>query len=840
MAQEDYYKNSQFGNVAGALLAKKGKPDKKEIFKTILGAIVETSVGQAAIDLKQGVITGANDVRDKFGDIMESTVASYEDFDVNRKRYKEWERNGDKFLNKEAISDINYTTANAGKNFTWETRFSDNVTQKDRDAMDESLKAEIELKRKEMEIIGQDKRATMNKVEFTQPVKDAFKAALAEVEDDPTKKNLVTSYFNRIFKTEKDADGNLVSRNAEKIKLQVAAERVEGIVLQQEKDIAKATLDLTNYYGNIRANSIDELKSSTIIKSMPPVTAKEKQQQRVLNNKFIYIGQGTNQKENEDYFNISLEIPVTIPTVEDDPTTKEKENIKILNIKENNFKNILILNEDGIVQSYSRDLFFQAVEERQIMTTKMMEKTKRTPVTGSASFDNVIAQFAKEGRFGTAAVLDKKNKTLFAKGWDMIMGVEDGTVIKPDSIIFNLPGNSIPTSEDGKTDVSDAIHAHLNNGKENGNENPNEFNFIELQTTFASKRFLEADKMVQSQELKRIITMFPDKEETINETYKKFIDTYNVSKKQEKVKEINKNIITVDNLENVSIVVGKAADGSNINWSDRPIINKIIEVESSGRINAMSDHGAKGLMQIKDATADNPGMGVPSAVRDKAGNISAEENVIFGTNYFDALTERYNGDLVTATMAYNAGMGTIDKWIKEGRNYNDLRTETQNYVGKIFGKDIQELVKAGTYGQDIIETPITSSPSLLESVKEEVETKVEPVVTSSLLSSDKTYRTYSEVMGDDSLSDIQKEDELSRRSRDEFKKSIKSIPSKLNERKLNQAKKRANDFLSGEISYFYSPTYNKWKTKNNIKENTNTPKEEKQKNVKEFLDFLNQ
>ena len=800
MAQEDYYKNSQFGNVAGALLAKKGKPDKKKIFKTILGSILETSVSQAAIDLKQGVINGANDVRDKFGDIMESTVASYEDFDVNRKRYKEWERNGDKFLNKEAISDINYTTANAGKNFTWETRFSDTVTQKDRDAMDESLKAEIELKRKEMEIIGQDKRATMNKVEFTQPVKDAFKAALAEVEDDPTKKNLVTSYFNRIFKTEKDADGNLVSRNAEKIKLQVAAERVEGIVLQQEKDIAKATLDLTNYYGNIRANSIGELKSSTIIKSMPPVTAKEKQQQRVLNNKFIYTGSGSEQKENENYFNISLEIPVRIPAVEDDPTTKEKENIKILNIKENNFKNILILNEDGIVQSYSRDLFFQAVEERQIMTTKMMEKAKKTPITGSASFDNVIAQFAKEGRFGTAAVLDITE----LKGWDKILGVEDGTVIKADSIIFNLPGNSILTSEDGKTGVSDAIHAHLNNGKENGDENPNEFNFIELQTTFASKRFLEADKMVQLRELKSIITMFPDKEETINETYKKFIDTYNVSKKQEKVKEINKNIITVDNLENVSIVVGKAADGSNINWSDRPIINKIIEVESTGRVNAISDHGAKGLMQIKDATADKPGMGVPPAVRDKAGNISAEENVIFGTNYFDALTERYNGDLVTATMAYNAGMGTIDKWIKEGRNYNDLRTETQNYVGKIFGKDIQELVKAGTYGQDIIqtstETPTVSSPSLLA-----------PDNTNSSMSVMDKWRRGARRMGED-----------------------------ISQTSKNNAIKKAEKYLENPGRGFTSNLFTKWIEETKGIKTYQIKKEDKPEAVEEFLEFLNQ
>jgi len=142
---------------------------------------------------------------------------------------------------------------------------------------------------------------------------------------------------------------------------------------------------------------------------------------------------------------------------------------------------------------------------------------------------------------------------------------------------------------------------------------------------------------------------------------------------------------------------------TDINISDRPIINKIIEVESSGNPNAVSDHGAKGLMQLKDSTADNPGLGVRPAVRNADGSISPEENVRVGTDYFDALTEKYGGDLVTAAMAYNAGMGTIDKWIDDGRDFNKLRTETQNYVKKIFGED--------TYNE--LKNPIQDSSSLL-------------------------------------------------------------------------------------------------------------------------------
>lgn len=152
--------------------------------------------------------------------------------------------------------------------------------------------------------------------------------------------------------------------------------------------------------------------------------------------------------------------------------------------------------------------------------------------------------------------------------------------------------------------------------------------------------------------------------------------------------------ITVDNIDSLGVT-------TEVAFSDRNIINKIIEVESSGRLDVPdSKHGATGLMQLKQGTLDNPGFGVKPAVRSGPnGEVSAEENVRVGTDYFDAMTEKYNGDLVLAAMAYNAGPGTIDKWIEGGRKYEDLRKETQDYVAKVFGEDVREQVKNGTYGQ---------------------------------------------------------------------------------------------------------------------------------------------
>jgi len=114
--------------------------------------------------------------------------------------------------------------------------------------------------------------------------------------------------------------------------------------------------------------------------------------------------------------------------------------------------------------------------------------------------------------------------------------------------------------------------------------------------------------------------------------------------------------------------------------SVNPIIQKIIMTESSGNPDAVNKRtGAKGLMQIMDNTAKKPGFGV-DPLEDPFDPI---ENVRFGTQYFNAMLNRYDNDTVSALAAYNWGPGHVDKWRKKGSNFDKLPKETQNYINKI-------------------------------------------------------------------------------------------------------------------------------------------------------------
>ncbi len=86
---------------------------------------------------------------------------------------------------------------------------------------------------------------------------------------------------------------------------------------------------------------------------------------------------------------------------------------------------------------------------------------------------------------------------------------------------------------------------------------------------------------------------------------------------------------------------------------DPELIKAIIEVESGGRPHARSPKGAVGLMQLMPGTAAKMG------VRDRTDSI---ENIRGGTGYFKTLLEKFNGDIVLALAAYNAGPDTVEKY----------------------------------------------------------------------------------------------------------------------------------------------------------------------------------
>jgi hypothetical protein len=116
-----------------------------------------------------------------------------------------------------------------------------------------------------------------------------------------------------------------------------------------------------------------------------------------------------------------------------------------------------------------------------------------------------------------------------------------------------------------------------------------------------------------------------------------------------------------------------------------PIIEKIIQTESSNDPNARSKPGAVGLMQIMEATAIDPGFGVtPMSPEDR---VDPVKNVQFGAEYFNALRNKFGGDDKLALMAYNWGYGNVRNCIAEGSDPTKIPSETSGYLEKILGPE---------------------------------------------------------------------------------------------------------------------------------------------------------
>lgn len=123
---------------------------------------------------------------------------------------------------------------------------------------------------------------------------------------------------------------------------------------------------------------------------------------------------------------------------------------------------------------------------------------------------------------------------------------------------------------------------------------------------------------------------------------------------------------------------------------DPYLIFSIIKAESNFERNIESSSGAIGLMQLMEATAIEMANEIGEDVVVKEALYNPEINIKIGTNYYSYLIKRYNENKELALAAYNAGMGNVDKWIKEGtikEDGSDLENipykETNNYVRKI-------------------------------------------------------------------------------------------------------------------------------------------------------------
>src|SRR5690606_37939564 len=130
---------------------------------------------------------------------------------------------------------------------------------------------------------------------------------------------------------------------------------------------------------------------------------------------------------------------------------------------------------------------------------------------------------------------------------------------------------------------------------------------------------------------------------------------------------------------------------------DHAAVYAVTRQESHFRVEAISSAGARGLMQLMPATARETAQKVGVEYSRSRLTTDPAYNALLGSTYLAAQLQRFDGSLVLAAAAYNAGGGNARKWMRAFGNPRDAAVdpvawveliplqETRSYAKRVVG-----------------------------------------------------------------------------------------------------------------------------------------------------------
>ncbi len=172
--------------------------------------------------------------------------------------------------------------------------------------------------------------------------------------------------------------------------------------------------------------------------------------------------------------------------------------------------------------------------------------------------------------------------------------------------------------------------------------------------------------------------------------------------------------------------IGAIPDTAQIDGAGKALAYAIARQESEFNVGAVSHAGARGLLQLMPATAKNVSQKIGLPFEEAKLTTDPAYNATLGAEELKRQLQRYGGSYVLTFIAYNAGPGRADQWIKR---YGDPRgksveevvdwiervpfSETRSYIQRVL--ENYEVYKMRISGNADIEADLTSGRVVAQS-----------------------------------------------------------------------------------------------------------------------------